>query len=248
MTLTPTENASLSCVEKRSAKNLYIRITVSVGTMIVTLIHPAIRGNLPQLESRMVMFSIIAAAMLILFSIAGVWSIGAFFMFSASTRFLTNVRGSTVSPYLWVVELLVFTITWAPVMHQMALRRCDAMLGDDCGNAPTRQAQRYLIPSYACILILIPFFGIFIPEAYMVSRDEIVQNLVIGICLGCVLGLMTNEAVLDNVLMLAVPAVAAFVLRRRGFSAYTFTSMVFLGSLVTSCIRRSPLVFESHYR
>ncbi|WP_277102006.1 hypothetical protein [Cutibacterium granulosum] len=228
-------------------------ITATVIVVIATLIRPLIEGDDQQLRSRMMMFLIIAGMMVIQLFIQGFWILEFFLMFAILGEPLAEIAGSKVQNLLWICEFGVFFFLWMPTIQRSALRRRDAKLGTPYQGLPAWKIQSFLIPSYLSALSLVIIFGVILPWNYAIPRHEIVENILMGIIVGSILGLLRNENVFELVLFFGAPGALAIYVgvwapERRGYSIYSLITMIFLGSYIISCLRKSPAVLEHPYK
>ena len=186
-------------------------ITATVIVVIATFIRPLIEGDDQQLRSRMMMFLVIAGTMIIQLFIQGFWFLEFFLMFAILGEPLAEIAGSKVQSLLWICEFGVFFFLWMPTIQRSALRRRDAKLGTPYQGLSTWKIQSFLITSYLSALSLVIIFGVILPWNYAIPRHEIVENILMGIIVGSILGLLRNENVLELVLFLGRPEHSPFM-------------------------------------
>ena len=116
----------------------------------------------------------------VLLYIPGVWSYEIIIMYILCGRAVLVRSGSPVSDLLWLIIVWALIQPWYYFIARRTIRRCNSKLGRPCWknkDLSVWEIQKFFMPSYVCISLVIAIFGVAFPMFVGVSRREIIRDL-----------------------------------------------------------------------
>lgn len=232
-------------------KNRLRTTLIYTAILVVTLLAmPAFQNDMLRLKSWVIILLADFALGAVLLYVPGVWSYEIIIMYILCGRAVLVRSGSPVSDLLWLTIVWALIQPWYYFIARRTIRRCNSKLGRQCWkskNISVWEIQKFFIPSYVCILVVIAIFGIAFPMFVGVSRHEIIRDLWIGLPCGFILGLLRyHEFPLILVLIFGPLILLPFTGNSYSQNSLT-TMMIACGSFITACLRGYATAFPSFY-
>lgn len=232
-------------------KNRLRATLIYTAILVVTLlVIPALQNDMARLNSWIIILFADFALGAVLLYIPGVWSYEIIIMYILCGRAVLVRSGSPVSDLLWLIIVWALIQPWYYFIARRTIRRCNSKLGRHCWknkDLSVWEIQKFFMPSYVCISLIIAIFGVAFPMFVGVSRREIIRDLWIGLPCGFILGLLRyHEFPLILVLIFGPLILLPFTGNSYSQNSLT-TMMIACGSFITACFRGYATAFPSFY-
>ena len=157
-------------------KNRLRATLIYTAILVVTLlVIPALQNDMARLNSWIIILLADFALGAVLLYIPGVWSYEIIIMYILCGRAVLVRSGSPVSDLLWLIIVWALIQPWYYFIARRTIRRCNSKLGRHCWknkDLSVWEIQKFFMPSYVCISLVIAIFGVAFPMFVGVSRRE----------------------------------------------------------------------------